>query len=274
MTAACIDSIFKYTKGISFEVILVDNASIDNSKAIFSKDQRITYIYETINHGFGVANNIGVVSANGKYLFFLNSDTLLLNNAIYEFWNYSERLNKDVVVGSYLVDRQFNRTHSYSAFLTPQTEIKKLICPFKNFKSEDYKDSKTYKAVDYVTGADLFIKKSLFLESGGFYKGFFMYFEETDLQCRIARAGYERHIISGPKIMHLEGGSFSKNNKRFVLSYKKLVILTSKLLYFKRNYKNGWYFVYRLLLPISVLPFFITNSSYELKKKLLRTVFS
>ena len=274
MTAACIESIYKNTVGVSFEVILVDNASVDNSRKKFSEDSRIIYIYETINHGFGIANNIGVQRATGKYLFFLNSDTLLLNNAIYEFWRFCESLNEDVVAGSYLLDQKLVRTHSYSIFLTPKTELRNMLCPFRKYSCEDLNSSPAVKEVDYITGADLFIKKSIFLDHCGFFKGFFMYFEETDIQCRISKSGIKRLVILGPKIMHLEGGSFNRNNRRFVLTPKKIMIQESKLLYFKRNFFGGWYILYRLILPIYVMPFFITNSPINLKKKLLKIVMS
>ena len=274
MTAACIESIYKNTVGVSFEVILVDNASIDNSRKKFKDDSRIIYIYENVNHGFGIANNIGVQRATGKYLFFLNSDTLLLNNAIYEFWKFCESLNEDVVVGSYLVDQNLARAHSYSKFLTPQTELIKMLSPFSKSNYEDLNSSPSVKVVDYITGADLFIKKNIFLDHSGFFKGFFMYFEETDLQCRMSKSGIKRLVILGPKIMHLEGGSFNRNNRRFVLNSKKIMIQESKLLYFKRNFWGGWYILYRLLLPIYVLPFLITNSPIILKKKLIKIVMS
>ena len=82
VTAQCLDSIFRLTYGLSFEVILVDNASTDGSKEIFSQDKRIKYIYSDRNLGFGRANNLGFQTAAGEYIFLLNSDTILLNNAV------------------------------------------------------------------------------------------------------------------------------------------------------------------------------------------------
>jgi GT2 family glycosyltransferase len=65
MTRECIDSIFENTKYITFEIILIDNASIDESKVVFEKDDRIKYIYNQMNIGFGQANNIGLEIAIG-----------------------------------------------------------------------------------------------------------------------------------------------------------------------------------------------------------------
>ena len=82
MTAECIDSVFEKTHGIDFEIILVDNASTDGSREHFAGDSRITYIYNDENLGFGRANNAGIERARGRYVFLLNSDTLLIGNAI------------------------------------------------------------------------------------------------------------------------------------------------------------------------------------------------
>lgn len=87
LTAACIQSIIEHTKRISYEIIVVDNASTDGSKEKFERDSRIKYIYSEKNGGFGYGNNRGIEIANGDYFFLLNSDTLLLNNAIYEFFS-------------------------------------------------------------------------------------------------------------------------------------------------------------------------------------------
>ena len=97
LTKNCIDSIFQNTKDVKFEVILVDNASTDGSKEFFEQDNRIKYIYSTTNLGFGKANNLGYKEASGKYLFLLNSDTLLLNNAIDLFYVIAEKdTNKNI----------------------------------------------------------------------------------------------------------------------------------------------------------------------------------
>lgn len=70
LTSDCIDSIADKTLGLEYEIILVDNASTDGSKEVFSQDARIRYIYSDQNLGFGRANNLGIREARGRYLFF------------------------------------------------------------------------------------------------------------------------------------------------------------------------------------------------------------
>jgi len=91
LTSDCIESIVDKTSDLEYEIILVDNASTDSSKAVFSQDPRVRYIYSDRNLGFGRANNLGIREATGRYLFFLNSDTILLNNAVKYFFDFCEK---------------------------------------------------------------------------------------------------------------------------------------------------------------------------------------
>ena len=96
LTQDCINSIFHYTHGVSFEVIVVDNDSVDGSKEMLAADKRICYVQSGGNLGFGKANNLGYSVAQGKYLFLLNSDTILLNNAVKIFFDIAEGDSVDV----------------------------------------------------------------------------------------------------------------------------------------------------------------------------------
>ena len=77
LTKACINSIIEKTAEVTYEIILVDNASTDGSVEMFSKDTNIRFLLQPQNLGFGKANNVGIQAAKGKYVFFLNSDTYL-----------------------------------------------------------------------------------------------------------------------------------------------------------------------------------------------------
>ena len=119
VTKNCIESIFQYTHNIDFEVILVDNNSKDESYSIFSKDNRIIYLYQETNWGFGKANNIGYKQAKGKYLFLLNSDTLFKSNAVKEFYDFMESCSSNIAcIGTILKDLNNNNIHSYGNFPT------------------------------------------------------------------------------------------------------------------------------------------------------------
>src|SRR5574344_1439981 len=80
------------TSEVEYEIIVVDNDSCDGSKEIFEKDKRIVFIESGSNLGFGKANNLGESFAQCKYLFLLNTDTILHNNAIKIFKDIYEKV--------------------------------------------------------------------------------------------------------------------------------------------------------------------------------------
>ena len=108
----CIRSIYKYTKDIDFEVIVVDNASSDNSvEAIRESFPIVNVIEPKENLGFGRANNLGAKYAQGEYLFLLNSDTLLIENSIkklYDFYTENQEKLHIGVLGCTFVDKDLN----------------------------------------------------------------------------------------------------------------------------------------------------------------------
>ena len=129
LTSDCIESIVDKTSDLEYEIILVDNASTDSSKAVFPQDPRVRYIYSDRNLGFGRANNLGIREATGRYLFFLNSDTILLNNAVKYFFDFCEKNpeHKIGALGAVLKDRNLRNIHSYGRLITPPGEIVEVL---------------------------------------------------------------------------------------------------------------------------------------------------
>lgn len=259
----CLLSIIENTKRCSYEIIVVDNASTDNSREIITEFTSIKWIQSEVNLGFGKANNIGSLEASGKYLFFLNSDTILLNDAISFFYNFFEENNENEelgAVGSYLLDLNQNDNLSYASFPSVSFEWKYLIN--KILKKSNIQ-SKTNREVDVITGADLFIKKDTFQLSGGFDPQFFMYYEETDLQFRLKKLHKKNVIIVGPLIIHLDGGSFKHNG----LTYSRFCMAQKSYNYYvDKNvgiFNRLWYRFNLIILRLSV--FF---SDWTLKQKI------
>ena len=118
MTADCIESVRQKTSGISYEIILVDNGSTDGSKDFFEQFEGIKYIYSDENLGFGRANNLGAKQASGDYLFLLNSDTLLINNAIKILYDYINTHQSVGVVGGNLVGLDSTERISFERVFT------------------------------------------------------------------------------------------------------------------------------------------------------------
>lgn len=261
LTLDCLKSIYDHTTEIDFEIIVVDNASSDNSvEAIKATYPLVKVIEPNENLGFGRANNLGAKYAKGEYLFLLNSDTLLIENSIkklYDFYIENQGKLHIGVLGCTLVDKDLNLIHSGGDFPTiwkyifdnPLRVLNKIFKINKStFKKFSYNDTLT--KVDMVTGADMFLSKKSFDKVGGFDERFFLYYEETDMEYKLMKLGYSHYITNITKIIHLEGGSMSYSN------WKRKIVQNSQTLYFKINHsKFFWlYGLYEFLItPIRFL---------------------
>ena len=242
LTMQCIDSVIEKTTDVKYEIILVDNASADGSvAALKAKYNDIIVIESPTNLGFGRANNLGVKSASGKYLFFLNSDTILLNNAISEFLHYCKENNNIGCVGAWLKDEDHEYTHSYGYFPT----FTNVLLPFAA-KKEICKANYYSTKVEYLTGAAMFVPSEVFLEIGGFHSSFFMYYEETFMQYNIKKMGLERVVINTPEILHLEGKSYMKKKSNL----KRMDVTNSLLTYMSLVCNSTQYKAFLILFKI------------------------
>ena len=251
----CIDSIVAHTTGVDYEIIVVDNGSTDGSADAMSSDSRIIWVPTGENLGFGKANNVGLEHARGEYVFFLNSDTLLRNNAISMMLDFSRNYKGKLgALGCILENKQGQTIHSYGNFPRMRDDFQKLVwIPVKkalHLYSEILPAlPEEYMAVDYVTGADLMVKREVLNICGAFHPAFFMYCEETEMEYRFKKKGYENILLRGPRIVHLEGegGKDGKSSKflRDCLRQQK-----SEYNYFKLTRSRWKYFLYRLVHPV------------------------
>jgi hypothetical protein len=265
----CIKSIYDQVKDVLYEIIVVDNASTDDSiKTIKKTFPDILVIDSNENIGFGRANNLGTKYAKGEFLFFLNPDTILLNNAplhFLQFYKHYDSMLSIGALGSVLLDKKCKINASYSLkYSTFYEDIFNSIYSsiFKNTKrKEKHLLKNDYLKVAWVSGANLFIKKDIFLKADGFDENYFLYYEEVDLQRRLKFNKYESFVISEPKIIHLEGKSFDRS-----ISIEKKKIIDRSKFYYYRKYTSPFIyiinkFLYKLL---SIKVYF----NYGLKKAL------
>lgn len=210
ITSQCIESVTEKTQGLEYEIILVDNASTDGSREAFSKDRRITYIYNERNGGFGYANNRGMEIAKGKYFFLLNSDTLLVNNAVKEFFDYAEAHEAKTIYGCYMQgpDGSYRGSFHYFPAFTSGQFLHRIV------KRQNYMPDYSNHEVECICGADMFVPRKAYEECGGFDENIFLYGEEGEWQYRMKQKGYRRFIINSPKIIHLEGKSMSQSPEK------------------------------------------------------------
>ena len=249
LTKECIESIYKNTKGITFEIIVSDNGSTDGSINMVKKEFPNVYLVENGNNlGFGAANNVALKNAHGKYIFYLNSDTRLLNNAIEKFFDYMESAeDKDKIgcVGCMLMDENMKYTQSYVKYPTPLSLLAALIhvTVFPGFRraSGQTEVGTIIKLTDsYITGAAFFLRNN---SDAMFDERYFMYSEETDLQYNhFYLKGKYNVILSEPKIVHYGGASTGSNTKvhnKYFNKKSNVIMWISILKYLRKNFPQN-----------------------------------
>lgn len=271
----CIQSIYEKTFDVNYEIIIVDNASNDGSQEFIRKNFPKTVLIESeFNLGFGLANNLGAKSAKGKFLFFLNSDTVLFENSIKiltEFFKSKEKKLNIGVLGAMLVDEKhtINGFGSHFPTCTEENLINLRKIPIVKWfvsipQRQSYNFENSYFEVGYVIGADMLLRKELFDKMNGFSKEFFMYYEESDLQKRIHNNGFRQYVLTKTNIIHLEDGS-GKVIKKYS-NRKRAMVHKSRNIYLKRNDTEN-YSKYALIdRVILALNFF--NFKYSFKENL------
>lgn len=264
LISKCIKSIYEKTQGISFEIIVVDNASPIPPNTL-KKSNKIIFIQSKINLGFGKANNLGVQHATGDYIFCLNPDTILINNAIKELFDFMQKNSYVGICGSNLYQQDLTPGHSYE-MLEPSIIQETLSLRGSTSKrfNEDFNSSATPKKVSHVVGAALMIPRKLFNEVGGFDKDIFMYMEETLLCHLVKKKGYVIYNVPQSKIIHLEGKSFQikRHNLETYLSGRKI--------YFTKRYHSIYYIlchtIYITNIGLNIIYSLITKNKQQLTK--------
>ena len=162
-----IDSIYEKSAGFTFEVIVVDNNSSENpEKEIREKyGDQITLISLSENIGFGKANNEGIKIAKGRYIFLLNTDTYLINNAIYILMQYMDTHLDVGSCGGNLYNAQLQHTYSYHKipYGIRSYEVSVLTMGFSRrfVKYPFYNTSENAIEVGNISGADMMLRKSV-----------------------------------------------------------------------------------------------------------------
>ena len=282
----CLSSLFEQTKDIEFEVFVSDNGSTDGSLDMVKKDfPSVLIIDNQANLGFGAANNRALDKAKGKYVFYLNSDTVVLNNAakiFFDYWENSE--NKDCIgaLGSNLLNEEKQIIHSYgtlqeNVWHDVRHNANDLLRSIKNSipilkkthlgKAPDDVKPKYVGEVGFVTGADLFVRNDSFAR---FDERYFLYWEDSDIQKTMALAGKKRLIIDGPEIQHLKGKSDkSRSVMQFYRGVSKINTQLSTCLYHRKFNGKKKFAIFTLKTVIFIMwlnPLLFGKTRYYISK--------
>jgi hypothetical protein len=232
----CVQSIYETTKGLNYEVIIVDNASRDGSpEAIEHEFNHVRVIRNSENCGFAKANNQAIRLASGKYLLLLNSDTIMKEGTIERLVSFLEKDPRAAAVGPKVLNP--DGTLQNKGFCFPSVTYSIIILfGINRFFSEKVKRTwfpKFYwsendtREVDYLEGSCLLLRKEVIDRIGLLPEAFFMYFEEAEWCCLAKKHQYGIWYFPGAEIIHLCAAS--------PLPDREEVFGKSLTLFYKRN---------------------------------------
>lgn len=216
---ACLDSIYKNTKDIEFEIIVVDNNSSDSSvKMVKERFPQVTLIENKINAGFTKANNQAIRVSKGKYIMLLNPDSEIKNNALFTMVKFMEKHGECAALGCKLLNTDGTLQRScktfptlevlfYNALFLDQIFPKSKIFGKHFMTWWDFNDT---REVDQPMGSALMIKRSVLDKVGNFDENIFIWFDEVDLCYRIKKAGWKIFFTPEAEIVHHLSKSFKQ----------------------------------------------------------------
>jgi GT2 family glycosyltransferase len=225
----CLSSVYAQTKGIGFEVIVIDNASSDGSPDLVKRSFPDVHLIENAeNRGFAAANNQGMRLAAGRYILLLNSDTVVLDNAIAKMVAFADGQPQAAVLGCRVLNA--DRTMQRTCFMYPSglnmllsaSYLYKLFPGSKLFGREQmtWWGRDDVREVEVVTGCFMLARRDAIDQVGLMDEDFYMYGEETDWCFRFRQAGWKVMFAPSGQIIHLGGASSRQVANEMTLQLK------------------------------------------------------
>jgi GT2 family glycosyltransferase len=212
----CLDSIYKNTTGISFEIIIVDNNSPEGGiDSVMTRFPEVVLLKSERNIGFAGANNLGFRYARGEFVLLLNPDTQLVENSLGILLKHIRALPDAGIVGCKLLntDRsiQVSSIKRVPSILNQALEMEFLQirwpnCPLWKLGPLFASDTKVV-AVEVIPGACMLMRRTVFNQVGMLNEEYFMYAEDLDLNFEVKQAGYRNYYVGETAIIHHGGGS-------------------------------------------------------------------
>ncbi|MBM3493609.1 MAG: glycosyltransferase family 2 protein [Armatimonadetes bacterium] len=250
----CLVSIEGQDCGVSVETVVVDNASEDGSvEMVRAQFPNVRLVVNEGNLGFGAGNNRGISHTYGRYVMFLNSDTVMTHGALGELVRHADRRLDAAIFGPKLLNTDGSLQYSCRSFpnlgtgFFRNTPLGRLF-PRNRF-TDDYLlsswDHSSARDVDWVSGSALMIRREDLLELGGFDEGFFMYCEDVDLCYRARLLGRKVVYCPASVIYHHIGRSSDQVPTRMTFEFHR-----SMYRFYRKHYRRStpWH-IRPLILP-------------------------
>ena len=250
----CIESVqaecLRLPQGKTAEIVIIDNASKDGSAEMVVRDfvnqaTPVRLIHSDVNLGFGVANNLGILEARGKYIVLLNSDAFFQPGALARALEHMDHDPRVGIGGARLVGRDGEPQPSARIFHSIRHDalvLSGLASRFKHSLDADLPGPNQSTEVDWVTGAFMILRREALLATRLFDPIFFLYCEEVDLCRRMKNTTFTVMYWPDVVVTHL-GGESSRTLSQHVFSESEAQVvlwrMRSTLLYYRKHF--GWH---------------------------------
>ena len=253
----CLNSIYQTIQEIDFEVIIIDNSQEDlGLQSLKENYPKVQIVYNPTNVGFSKANNQAAKIARGKFLFILNPDTILKEQAINSMFKHI-RSNLEIgVLGPKVLNPDGSLQYSCRRYPTLWTglfnrySIFSRLFPQNRFTRRylmlDFEHNET-SPVDWLSGCCLMIPKSVFEEVNGFDENYFLFNEDIDLCRMLNQSGKKVIYFPEAKVIHKVSTSNSKTTSRVIIQRH-----LGMMYYFKKHHSKN-------LLIRGIVNFFIST---------------
>ena len=234
----CLKSVYEETRGLDFEVIYVDNASQDGSvEMVRNRFLGVRIIENEKNEGFVIANNQGIEIAAGRYVLLLNSDTIVLDNAIKRAVEFADAHPQAAVVGCKILNP--DGTLQRDCFMYPSvsnafisaTYLNKIF-PRSRFWGRErmtWCDFDQAMEVETVAGCFSLVRKEAIEQVGLMDRIYYVFGDDPDWCYRFSKAGWKIMFTPDPRIIHYKGQNIKQNPDKFYFQMHG-----SRLIFFRK----------------------------------------
>lgn len=267
-------TLYKETVDVAFETIVVDNGSTDGSVDLVSSQwPQVSLIAHPINAGFAVGNNLGFRECQGRYILLLNSDVIVLPNAVGVMARFLDAHPDAGCVGCRHLNDDGSLQRSMDAYpsllndFLSYTELHrlKIFLPLLRKRFPWWSNHDVTRKIDWVNGACMMVRRKVVEQVGGLDEEFFIYAEEIDWCYRMNNAGWNIYFTPKAEIIHLGGKAMdSVPDRRIILKY------IGQNRFYSKHYSIWRWFIFRFLVLVvaisrivSILLLLITKPLYK-----------
>lgn len=244
LTLNCLESVFASITSYSYEIIVVDNASRDDSvQTIKEAYPQVQLIVNSENSGFAKANNQAMKAAKGRYILLLNSDTIVKQDTLHTMIYFMDRHPEmgasgcKVILPNGSLDKACKR-----GFPTPSASfyyafgISRMFPDrpkFNQYQLGHLSPDDEYP-VDCLVGAFMLVRRETIDQVGGLDETFFMYGEDIDWCYRIKEAGWGIYYYPRTYIVHYKGASARRKPMKIIYEFHRAMWVFHRKHYAKR----------------------------------------